>query len=335
MEKLVKSNPQRVLVVGGRQRRGGNPEGYRYEAGVICELELPEGRCRQVFEYQSPPDCLPADGGSILFKAASLVEQKLLVCTTTEVFSLSLDDFSISDYISFPCFNDVHYVRPGLAGGLEVVSTGIDSIVSVNQRGEIVSVKSANDPPEIKKFDPQKDYRRIASTKPHQSHPNFLFVRSGKLWVTRFEQYDAIALDGSGRLGPFTAPPHDGVSWLESTVFTTVNGNLVFAPDSSDEPSALEYVDLNRGDSIDGSGWCRGIVPLNDNLALIGFSRIRTTRVKENLKWLVSRVAPTRAPMSGPTRVALFSREHGGLVTQFDLEPSGLDAIFSIHVLGN
>jgi hypothetical protein len=176
------------------------------------------------------------------------------------------------------------------------------------------------------------DYRKVATTKPHVSHPNFVFFLDGEPWVTRFQQRDAVSLDGNSRgriyhLG--TEGVHDGHVAGKYIYFTTVNGRILRFGLAS---GAKEIFDLNCMRGSDGDrplGWCRGILPLGND-AWVGFSRIRYTALRQNLDWIRRgfRDADRRPP--APTRIARFDLAEGELIEEIDLEEAGMNTIFSV-----
>ena len=46
-----------------------------------------------------------------------------------------------------------------------------------------------------KKFSKSIDYRKVATTKPHAAHPNFICEYNSDFYVTRFEQKDVIKIN--------------------------------------------------------------------------------------------------------------------------------------------
>ena len=38
--------------------------------------------------------------------------------------------------------------------------------------------------PTWERFDPEVDYRQVPTTKPHETHPNFVFIVEEDVWVT-------------------------------------------------------------------------------------------------------------------------------------------------------
>jgi hypothetical protein len=57
----------------------------------------------------------------------------------------------------------------------------------------------------------------------------------------------------------------------------------------------------------------------------IGFSRLRTTRFRENVKWVVQGFKKVL-----PTRVACYDLKKRECLVEIDLEPYGLHAVYSI-----
>ena len=138
----------------------------------------------------------------------------------------------IRKIISLPCFNDVHHaavVAPD--GRLFVVVTGLDAVAELTPDGELIRLVSVIGGSVWDRFTPIVDYRKVCTTKPHRSHPNFVFFLEGRPWVTRFEQRDAIPLEGEAvDRRPFQlggAGVHDGHIVGGFLYFTTVNGFIL------------------------------------------------------------------------------------------------------------
>src|SRR5262249_317885 len=145
------------------------------------------------------------------------------------VLIYSLPDFTLTDYISLPQFNDLHHVRPTSTGSLAVANTGLDQVVEMSREGRVLRLWSAVGGDPWDRFDPERDYRKVDSTKPHRSHPNYVFEVGEDLWGTRFEQRDALCLTGGGRIAIDVQRPHDGITMGDKVYFTTVNGCIVIA----------------------------------------------------------------------------------------------------------
>ena len=78
------------------------------------------------------------------------------------------------------------------------------------------------------RFSHSVDYRKV-STKPHLSHPNFVFEISDDVWVTRLRQRDAICLTRPAEpININLERPHDGLLHESLLYFTTVDGHLAW-----------------------------------------------------------------------------------------------------------
>ena len=137
------NSPRSLYVLGGRQRkptRGSDLEHERnlYEAAVILEVDAQDGSARVKAEHKTPPEALATDESSVFFKAGTVVGDKMYACTSTEVLVYDLPGFTISNYISLPCFHDLHHVVPDSDGNLLVTSTGLDMVVKLDSDGTVV-----------------------------------------------------------------------------------------------------------------------------------------------------------------------------------------------------
>ncbi|MCH9646988.1 MAG: hypothetical protein K0U98_02050 [Deltaproteobacteria bacterium] len=329
-----------VYVVGGVQRAGAHfrDEWRRHRMGRILSLDLATGACKTCLEYVTPPEALPEEPDpAILFKAATHQGQELHGCTQTEIFTWSLPDFSVVRRISLPAFNDVHHVRLSRGGNYLVANTGLDMVMEVSTEGEILrlwNVLEESDPlaDPWGRFSPQKDYRKEITTKPHGSHPNYVFeAQDGEIWATRFEQRDAVCLTSPGRRIEIALErPHDGVVRGDKVAFTVVSGHLVIA--QTGDGAVLQRHDLQELAETDFAlGWCRGLHHLDDDLVLVGFSRLRPTKIHQNLRWVGNRLGLRKAPDQLPTRIALYDLKRQSLVREWNLEDHGLNVLFSIH----
>lgn len=82
------------------------------EQALLIELDPEKNRSRVRVEYISPPEVCPDEMPAILFKSATVHENALYTCTSTEVLVYELPSFRLQHYISLPCFNDLHHVYP-------------------------------------------------------------------------------------------------------------------------------------------------------------------------------------------------------------------------------
>jgi hypothetical protein len=327
-----------LWVVGGEQKRTllDQEEWNRFRTAVVVRADPESGRLERVLEYRTPPEHCPDDQPSHIFKAATVDGDTLWLCTQTEVLECALPGFTIRRVISLPCFNDLHHVTPGPDGTLFVAVTGLDAVAEVSRGGELVRLTSVLGDDVWERFDRNVDYRKVPTTKPHRSHPNYVFFLDGRPWVTRFEQRDAAPLDPSKETrSPFKVEIqgiHDGHVHGGRLVFTAVNGHVVSFDLGTGERRALDLNKLMEPDDDRPLGWCRGL-HLQDTaddgrLAWVGFSRLRPTKLKQNLSWLRHGFKDTSRL---PTRIALYDLERPARLREIDVEPVGLNAVFSIH----
>jgi hypothetical protein len=320
-----------LYVLGARQRdllfRREN-EWDLYEAGLILQLDTESGAVRTCVEYKTPPDARAGEYSSTVFKSGTLVDNLLYTCTSTEVLVFELPDFKKVGYVSLPCFNDVHHVAPASDGAWLAAVTGLDMVVKFTSQGEFLAGWNVLPEPLWSRFSPATDYRKVASTKPHKSHPNFVFELDGEVWATRFRQRDAICLnDSRKRIDIAVQNPHDGLVCGERIYFTSVDGRVVIA--NRRNLQVEKVIDLKQ---INGQhsllGWCRGLLPLNERKMWVGFTRIRKTRFRENVLWV--RSVFREGMREKPTHIALYDLVEMRCIQEFDLEPYGLNIVFSI-----
>lgn len=320
-----------LYIVGGAWRGSlfkKLEEWHACEKALIVKLN-PKTKASQVLvEYVSPENTCPADTPSILFKSASVADDKLYVCTPTEVLVYKSPSFERLGYVSLPCFNDLHHVCPSAGGNILVADTGLDLVVEVSLQGELLREWSVLGEDTWQRFSRDIDYRRVPETKPHKSHPNHVFQLDDEIWVTRFEQRDAISLTRPGRrIDIGVQRPHDGHVVGDWIYFTTVDAHLVVA--NRHTLKTEDVIDLNTISNEDQLvlGWCRGVVLTDKDKAWVGFTRIRSTRFKENLLW-AKHGFETR---NKPTHIALYDLARKQCLDEINLEPFGLAVLFSVH----
>lgn len=333
---------ERFLVLGGRQReRAVTLEERRaFEAAVVLQVDRERGTKEVVHTHISPPEVLAADGlPRIVFKAATREADLLYTCTETEVLIYRLPGFEMVRRLSLPSFNDLHHVRPLANGNLLVVSTGLDMVLEVDPEDGIARCWNALGEEPWARFDRGTDYRRIASTKPHAAHPNYIFTAGSgsevsgpdEIWVTRFEQRDAVSLEPAGkRIAIDIQRPHDGIVRGDRVYFTTVDGHVVIADLATTR--VVKVVDLQAiTDTPYALGWCRGLCVLDASRVVVGFSRLRPTRFGENVRWIKNRLGLRATPGDLPSRIACYDLEAGRLLWEETVEEAGLNVLFSIH----
>ena len=320
-----------LYVLGARQRKlllKEEEEWNLYEAALIFRLDPNTGEVRTCVEYETPLEARANEHSSNVFKSGTLVGDILYTCTSTEVLVFRLPDFERIAYISLPCFNDLHHVTPAQDGDLLVANTGLDMVVKFNLEGEVMAEWSVLGEDPWLRFSRSTDYRKVDSTKPHQSHPNFVFEIDGEVWVTRLRQRDAVCLSSPGKRIDITVQfPHDGLVCGNRIYFTTVDGRIVIANRKS--LTIDEIVDLKEiGEEKALLGWCRGLLPLDDRRIWVGFTRVRKTKFKENVLWMANILR--EGVMQKPTHIALYDLVARKCLQEFDLEPHAMNIVFGI-----
>ncbi len=326
---------RRLYIIGGQQKKDARklPEWSMWDRAVVVELDLETGQVEKRVEYVSPPEaCAADDNPSVLFKAGTLEGDCLYVCTQTEVLTYALPSFERVGYVSLPCFNDVHHVRPTAQGTLLVANTGLDSVVEVTTDGEMLREWSVLGENTWDRFSKDIDYRKVLTTKPHRSHPNHVFELDGEYWVTRLLQKDAICLTATHAPIPISPHPvHDGLVRNGQLSFTAVSGRVIQF--NAETKTLLRDVELDTIiDSEMPLGWCRGLEVVDEDRVIVGFSRLRPTKYRQNLNWLKRQLGGGGWGLQ-PTRAALFDLRRKRLCDQWDLERGGLNTIFSIHAV--
>lgn len=323
---------EQLYILGAKQRKlliKKEEEWNLYDTALILRLDPASGTIETCLEYKSAAEARAHENSSNVFKAGTLVGDTLYSCTSTEVVIFKLPELKQIGYISLPCFNDLHHVTPTPDGNLLIANTGLDMVVKVSRNGDLLNCWPVLDEQPWARFSPDVDYRKVDSTKPHQSHPNFVFQLNRQNWVTRFRQRDAICLDDrSKRIDIAVQAPHDGLICGNHIYFTTVDGRIVIANARTlqvDQIIDLKPLHTNENALL---GWCRGILPVDERRIWVGFTRVRKTNLQENILWVRNIF---RDGMSEkPTHIALYDIVDQRCLQEFDLETHGLNLVFSI-----
>ncbi|HEY0510720.1 MAG TPA: hypothetical protein VGH73_02370 [Thermoanaerobaculia bacterium] len=324
-----------LWIVGGEQRvLFYRPEEWaQYKKALVVKRE--NGRLERVLEYESPPEHCPDEMPSQVFKAATIQGDRAYLCTQTEVLVCDMPGFAIRRVISHPCFNDLHHVAPAPDGRLFVAVTGLDAVAELTPEGELLRLVSVLGGSPWDRFSSTTDYRKVPTTKPHRSHPNFIFFLDGRPWVTRFQQRDAVPVDepaGGSTFDVGTDGIHDGHLLGGRLYFTTVSGCVISFDVATGKRTVLDLNGLSAPDDDRPLGWCRGVLPVGaGDRAWVGFSRIRYTSLRRNLSWIRHGFRESEDHRQHPTRIALYDLARPALVEQVDLEAVEMGAVFSIH----
>lgn len=319
-----------LYILGGRQRRillGEQNDWNLYESALILRLDTTSGETSVCVDYKRPPEARASEDVCELFKTGTLIDNTLYACTSTEVLIFQLPEFRRIGYISLPCFNDLHHVTPCSDGNLLVANTGLDMVVKVSPEGRVLNTWDVLGDAPWSKFSPDVDYRKL-ETKPHRSHPNYVFELDGDVWATRFYQRDAISLTGSKkRIAIDVESPHDGLVCGNRIYFTTVDGRIVIV--DRERLVVEEMIDLKE--MAEGNvllGWCRGLLPVDERTIWVGFTRVRKTKFVDNVLWVKSILCERTTEM--PTHIALYDLVERRCLQEFSLEKAGINTVFSI-----
>ncbi len=339
------------LIVGGEPSPvpSDPSEWTAFVAGKALLFDLESGGFREGLRYVTPPEARCPSGDNILFKSASVRGDRLTLVTETEVLSLEWPLLATRGTLSHPWMNDVHHAL-ALGGGEHLVmSTGLDAVLRLDPSGAVTAHWYVGRGRVWDRFDPDKDYRKVRSTQPHHAHANHLALVGDDLWVTRFQDRDALVIPdvrehpGFDELPPnltrhrFPAGPHDGVARGSLIWFTTVDG-VLHGLDALG--SMVRTIDLNRayrhGEEL---GWCRGLLWISDDEVLVGFSAYRRKRYgtladrgRARARMLVRKGTYQRELPSEASRIVHFdvSGDAPRALREFETEPEGLRDIFSI-----
>ena len=319
-----------MFVFGGRQRNRvlkKDEEWTLYEKAVILEVDPISAEVHVCVEYETPAGARAPGESSVLFKACALQGNRLYACTSTEVLVYNLPQFECTKYISLPCFNDLHHVRPTPDGNILVANTGLDMVLELSPEGKILREWNVLGGDTWERFSRSVDYRRVETTKPHRSHPNHVFLLDEHIWVTRAQQKDAICLTDETRRIPIGGEyVHDGYLFGDLIYFTGVDGRLILVDQKS--LRIVEVIDLKTIDGGNGEllGWCRGLWVADERYVWVGFTRVRKTKFMENINW----VKHAGRDQGRPARIALYDIAAKTCIKEIDLEKYGLNVVFNM-----
>jgi hypothetical protein len=276
-------------------------------------------------QYVSPSDRI-GPHFSMQFKFGQLYDESYIFPTSTEVIFFDKRDWTVVQTITHPTFNDLHCTAV-FDDELYVVNTGVELVQIFTLRGKLKKCINVAATETWDRFDPEKDYRFVATTKPHQTHANYLFFLEDEPWITRFEQRDAVALfDASRRIDLGIAEsrgkPHDGLVRGDYIYFTMTDGFVIIV--NRDTHNIEQIIDFNAllpGDQQ--PGWCRGL-EVCDGLLYVGFSQLRHSKFVEYGSWI------KHGKRKLPARVCVVDPETASIVKDMPLTSNTGAAIFSI-----
>ena len=320
-----------VLLFGGRNYDGAHarPVWHQFETAVALRLS----------EHGALVDRLEYGGGEIenevglsrCFKAATVTGDHAYACTNTEVLTIDVHTLAIVEHRTHRLFNDVHHVNR-IGDRYFVASTGIDSVLELDERFELVKRYPVANDEILERYGHETDYRRVTNTKPHAAHPNYVEAWDGEVWVSNFGKCRVESLTSSRRYELSEFRIHDGVPAHGRIWFTSVDGKIITLEPTTGAQRAFDLMAMSPP-SDRASGWCRGLAPITEDDVLVGFTKLRETKARENLKWLGNKLFGQNFALSRPTRIARYDLTRGRETWKLELEKCGMDAVFSIHIL--
>lgn len=320
-----------LLITGGkfRPRLSQFGAGRPYHEAQLVSLDLRSGEFAKLLCKSDGGERYPSDDPNQLFTVAAIEGDILWLPSETEIFKYQLPRLTLLDCYSHPCFNNIHSVRV-YHDELVITSTGLDNVVFLNKfTGAITRILNAEGKDPWHRFAPDTDYRIEASTRPHDCHPNYVFELDDTLWVTRCVQEDAVNLeDPTQRIDitlDDTISVHDGVHYEDYIVFTRVDGLLVFCGKESKRVEKI--VDPFKGRAGRPIGWARGLC-IDGDISYIGYSRIRETKVKSRLKYLMH--GNFQYAKGHPALVVAFNIRTGKIENIYQAPKGTVDAIYGI-----
>ncbi|HLI31015.1 MAG TPA: hypothetical protein VKV79_07960 [Terriglobia bacterium] len=324
-----------LYVMGGRQRKSFEnieAEWFLFEKALVLRVDTETGKGEVCLEYETPLEARASEKSSVMFKSGSLKDNRLYLCTSTEVMIYEVPSFKRLAYISLPCFNDLHHVCPAPNGNLMIAATGMDMVLEITPEGKVVREWSALGDDPWQRFSREVDYRKVATNKPYRAHANYVFWIGDEPWVGRSDLKDAVSLENPRRrIDVGINCVHDGIPFNGSIYFTTVDGNLVAA--NPDTLRVDRVIDLKTIDNPNNAllGFCRGIFIEDEKKFWIGFTRVRQTKWKEKVAW----IKRTLIAAQKPTHLALYDIERQRLLKEINLENFGMNAVFNMFPTEN
>jgi len=321
-----------VLITGAQQREGALElgDGKQYQAALLLRLNLDTGEVSELIQKSDGGENYPDEYPNIEFTAGCLCDHELYLCTDTEIFIYKYPELELITCISHPAFQNIHHVYPRNEDIL-IANTGLDMIVRLDKKShEIMEYMNVQHKDAWHRFDQKVDYRKVHSTKPHDSHPNYVFEFNDSIWATRCIQKDAVNLsDSNDKIdvnSDSNAVIHDGIVQDGKIYFTSVDGHVIIVDQKTKK--VLEKINLNIIEkSRSPLGWCRGLHIENDH-ALVGFTRLRKTKIKENVRWVKHFVKGDSKVLN--TRVVLYDLRSKQKVREFAMPAEKIHAIYSI-----
>jgi len=323
---------EQFVIAGGIPRKYGEllSAGHVLKKAEIAEIDFAAKTYTARLTYETPAEYCTNKLPSIGFTSFSLQDDGLYIGTSTEAMVLDKNSYEVSKMINDPLFNDVHHVKK-IGDRIFVVVTGMDAVFEFDNKGKRHNIYNVLGKDAFHRFSESDNLNKIATTKPHESHPNHVFSINNEIWITRFKQKDAICLaDSSKKMNIEIGFPHDGFVKGDLVYFTTVNGYVIaFNKNTYKKELEIKLTGANNDEDVP-LGWCRGLY-VDENVMYVGFTQLRTTKVTENLAWLKTMVKKKKVTSKpSPTRIEKYDLT-GNYLSEYVLPSDGIFTIFGIE----
>ncbi len=323
---------EKFIISGGIPRKFGElmAAGHVLKKAEIAEIDFDKKQYFPKLTYETPAEYCTDKQPSIGFTSFSVSDEYIYIGTTTEILKLNSKTYEIESILNDRLFNDVHHVKK-VNDKYYVVNTGMDALFEFDKDFNRVDIYNCLNKDPFYRFNENENLNKIASTKPHQCHPNHVFTINGEVWVTRFKQKDAICIhDFTKRIDIGLGFPHDGFVKGNLVYFTTVNGYVL----AFNTKTYKKEIEIKLGGQNSNKtavlGWCRGLY-VDEDCFYVGFTQLRTTKVTENLAWLKTMIKEKKIiDKPEASRIEKYSLD-GTYLDKYELPSDGIFTIFGIE----
>lgn len=330
---INKMNTKKLLITGGLQRPEAevmaSTSGKHYYLGRLSLLDWNLKTEKILIDYETPVRARPDDTPGIRFTAMTLVDDRLYLCTGTEVMVYAWPSLARLQYSTHPHFHDIHHVAQ-MDTSIFVATTGLDMVIRLDdclQPHDYLNVVSED---VWFRYNPENDWRKVHTTQPHDAHPNYLFAMNDEPWVTRGYQSDIMRLSDRHVVRLSDKRIHDGHVAGDYAFFTSVDGKIIVL--NTHTLAIDEVIDLMPMEGTDlPLGWCRGL-HVDGDVAYVGFTTLRTTRWKDNIEHFINSKTGEYIRVL-PSRVVAYDLKNRVKLDEYIIPRDSIGALFDVVAL--
>lgn len=322
-----------LLITGGLQRPEAevmvSTSGTHYYRARLSRLDWEKNNETVLMDYETPADARPDQDPGIRFTAMTLANNRLYLCTGTEVMVYTWPKLERLQYSTHSHFHDIHHVAL-VKEEVLVASTGLDMVIFLDK--SLAPAKYIDVVSETlwHTYDSMQDWRKVHSTQPHDAHPNYIFSMGGEIWITRGYKNDIMRLSDRHTIPLSNKRIHDGHVTGDHAFFTSVDGKIIVL--NTYTLAIDEVIDLMP---MEGTtlplGWCRGL-HVDGNVAYVGFTTLRTTKWKNNVEHFYNTKTGKYVRIL-PSRVVAYDLKSRYKLDEYVFPRDSIGAIFDIIVL--